>query len=152
MHIACCIGNLVAQAFRSFNRSQGKFGSSNRTASADSIADVVIARMRELLTAASAAGVAVAFGSPIGGVLFSLEEMAYNFPATTMWRSFLCALAATVALSFMNPFQTGKLVLFQVSYDRDWHYFEIIFYIVIGIFGVSHRDIWFVWTRHKAWC
>jgi len=71
--------------------------------------------MRELLTAASAAGVAVAFGSPIGGVLFSLEvstlnsgpraaltlwqEMAYNFPASTMWRSFLCALASTVTLS-----------------------------------------------------
>lgn len=29
--------------------------------------------MREILTAASAAGVAVAFGSPIGGVLFSIE-------------------------------------------------------------------------------
>lgn len=52
-----------------------------------------------------------------------------------MWRSFLCALAATVALSFMNPFRTGKLVLFQVSYDRDWHYFEILFYIIIGVFG-----------------
>ncbi|CBQ73889.1 probable voltage-gated chloride channel (clc-a) [Sporisorium reilianum SRZ2] len=115
VHVACCIGNVVASFFRSFNRSQAK--------------------MRELLTASSAAGVAVAFGSPIGGVLFSLEEMAYNFPASTMWRSFLCALAATVTLSFMNPFRTGKLVLFQVSYDRDWHYFEIIFYILIGIFG-----------------
>ena len=30
-------------------------------------------KMRELLTAASAAGVAVAFGSPIGGVLFAIE-------------------------------------------------------------------------------
>ncbi len=35
----------------------------------------------------------------------------------------------------MNPFRTGKLVLFQVSYDRDWHYFEIPAYIIIGIFG-----------------
>jgi H+/Cl- antiporter ClcA len=30
-------------------------------------------KMREIITAASAAGVAVAFGSPIGGVLFSIE-------------------------------------------------------------------------------
>lgn len=30
-------------------------------------------KMREVIMAASAAGVAVAFGSPIGGVLFSIE-------------------------------------------------------------------------------
>lgn len=33
--------------------------------------------MREILTAASAAGVAVAFGSPIGGVLFSIEVRSF---------------------------------------------------------------------------
>jgi chloride channel 3/4/5 len=37
----------------------------------------------------------------------------------------------------MNPFRTGKLVLFQVTYDRDWHFFEIIFFVILGIFGVS---------------
>lgn len=36
----------------------------------------------------------------------------------------------------MNPFRTGKLVLFQVTYDRDWHFFEIIFFVFLGIFGV----------------
>lgn len=54
-----------------------------------------------------------------------------------MWRSFVCALVATFTLSSVDPFRTGKLVLFQVSYDRDWHYFEIPAYIIIGIFGVS---------------
>jgi H+/Cl- antiporter ClcA len=54
--------------------------------------------MREILSASSAAGVAVAFGSPIGGVLFSLEEMSANFPNKTMLRSFFCALIATMVL------------------------------------------------------
>ncbi|KAL4260193.1 Chloride channel protein [Pleurotus pulmonarius] len=115
VHVACCIGSLVAGLFSRFARSQGK--------------------MREIITAASAAGVAVAFGSPIGGVLFSIEEMSHAFSIKTMWRSFFCALVATVTLSAMNPFRTGKLVLFQVTYDRDWHFFEIIFFIVLGVFG-----------------
>lgn len=37
----------------------------------------------------------------------------------------------------MNPYRSGKLVLFQVTYDRDWHFFEILFFIVLGVFGVS---------------
>ena len=36
----------------------------------------------------------------------------------------------------MNPYRSGKLVLFQVTYDRDWHFFEIIFFVILGIFGV----------------
>ncbi|TFK53546.1 hypothetical protein OE88DRAFT_1676743 [Heliocybe sulcata] len=115
VHVACCIGNVMASLSSRFSRSEGK--------------------KREILTAASAAGVAVAFGSPIGGVLFSIEEMSHTFSIKTMWRSFFCALVATVTLSAMNPFRTGKLVLFQVTYDRDWHFFEIIFFVILGIFG-----------------
>ncbi|PFH49767.1 hypothetical protein AMATHDRAFT_4623 [Amanita thiersii Skay4041] len=115
VHVACCIGSLVAGLFDKFSRSQSK--------------------MREIITAASAAGVAVAFGSPIGGVLFSIEEMSHGFSIRTMWRSFFCALMATFTLAAINPFRTGKLVLFQVTYDRDWHFFEIIFFIILGIFG-----------------
>lgn len=37
----------------------------------------------------------------------------------------------------MNPYRSGKLVLFQVTYDRDWHFFEVIFFVILGIFGVS---------------
>ncbi|GAA5897340.1 chloride channel protein [Sporobolomyces salmoneus] len=115
VHVASAIGHVVASSFSRFKRSQVK--------------------MREIVTAASAAGVAVAFGSPIGGVLFSLEEMTINWPIKTMWRSFFCALVANVVLSAMNPFRTGKLVLFQVQYDRDWHFFELGFFILIGVFG-----------------
>lgn len=35
----------------------------------------------------------------------------------------------------MNPFRTGQLVMFQVHYDRKWHFFELIFFVLLGIFG-----------------
>jgi chloride channel 3/4/5 len=72
--------------------------------------------MREVLTAASAAGVAVAFGSPIGGVMFSIEEMSPSFNIKTMWKSFLCALVATVTLSVCvgTKYKVYELILFSI--------------------------------------
>ena len=61
--------------------------------------------------------------------------MASYFPLKTLWRSYFCALVATAVLAAMNPFRTGQLVMFQVKYDRSWHFFELIFFILIGIFG-----------------
>lgn len=115
VHMACCVGNVISRSFQKYRTSK--------------------AEMREMLTASSAAGVAVAFGSPVGGVLFALEEMTSTFTNRSMWKSFFCAMIATIVLQAMNPFRTGKLVMFQVSYDREWHGFEYIFVIVIGIFG-----------------
>jgi chloride channel 3/4/5 len=66
VHISCCVGNIVSRFFLKFERNEAK--------------------RREVLSAACAAGVAVAFGAPIGGVLFSLEEVSYYFPPKVMWR------------------------------------------------------------------
>lgn len=115
VHYAVCTGNVISRLFDKYKRSASK--------------------TREILSACAAAGVAVAFGSPIGGVLFSLEEMSSYFPLKTMWRSYFCALVATAVLAAMNPFRTGQLVMFQVRYDRSWHFFEVLFYVIIGIFG-----------------
>ncbi|KAI5293083.1 hypothetical protein KEM55_007313, partial [Ascosphaera atra] len=93
------------------------------------------ARRRELLSAAAASGISVAFGAPIGGVLFSLEQVAAYFPDKTMWRSFVCAMVAAVVLHAMNPFRTGKIVMYQVTYTRGWHSFEILPFIALGIMG-----------------
>ncbi|KAJ8105917.1 hypothetical protein ONZ43_g7238 [Nemania bipapillata] len=115
VHYAVCTGNVISRMFDKYRRNASK--------------------TREILSACAAAGVAVAFGSPIGGVLFSLEEMSNHFPLKTLWRSYFCALVATAVLSAMNPFRTGQLVMFQVQYDRSWHLFETVPYIFIGIFG-----------------
>ncbi|PSN61625.1 chloride channel protein 3 [Corynespora cassiicola Philippines] len=115
VHYAVCTGNVISRFFDKYRRNAAK--------------------TREILSASAAAGVGVAFGSPIGGVLFSLEEMSNYFPLKTMWRSYFCALVATAVLAAMNPFRTGQLVMFQVKYDRSWHFFEILFYLIIGAFG-----------------
>ncbi|KAJ5401565.1 uncharacterized protein N7487_007461 [Penicillium crustosum] len=105
---------------------------------------------REILTASAAAGVAVAFGSPIGGVLFSLEEMANYFPLKTLWRSYFCALVATSVLAAVNPFRTGQLVMFQVEYDRTWHFFELLFFIGLGVFGGLYGAFVMKWNLRMA--
>ncbi|KAF9973234.1 hypothetical protein BGZ73_003508 [Actinomortierella ambigua] len=115
VHIACCIGNILPRVFPRFKHNEAK--------------------MREILSAAASAGISVAFGAPIGGVVFSLEELSYHFSTDTMWHSFFCAMAAAVALKLMDPFRTEKLVVFQVEYDRNWHGFEMIFFMIIGVLG-----------------
>ncbi|SPN99576.1 related to chloride channel [Cephalotrichum gorgonifer] len=126
VHYAVCTGNVISRFFNKYKRSATK--------------------TREILCACAAAGVAVAFGSPIGGVLFSLEEMAVYFPLKTLWRSYFCALVATAVLAAMNPFRTGQLVMFQVSYDRSWQWFEIFFFVIIGIFGGLYGALVIKWN------
>lgn len=115
IHISTCIGNILSRFFVKYSNNEGK--------------------RREILSAASAAGVAVAFAAPIGGVLFSLEQISYYFPQKVMLRSFFCALISVVVIKFINPLGTGKLVIFQVSYDQDWKFFELIPFLFLGILG-----------------
>ncbi|KIY73112.1 hypothetical protein CYLTODRAFT_417357 [Cylindrobasidium torrendii FP15055 ss-10] len=115
VHIASCIGNIVSRFHPKYETNEAK--------------------RREILSAACAAGVAVAFGAPIGGTLFSLEEVSYYFPPKVMWRSFFCAMIAALTLKILDPFGTGKLVLFQVSYDKDWHAYELFPFLLLGVFG-----------------
>ena len=58
-----------------------------------------VARKREVLSAAAAAGISVAFGSPIGGVLFSLEVN----QRILFWR-----LVTYVDSNFPTTFQTRR--------------------------------------------
>lgn len=115
VHYAVCVGNTIGQMFAKYRNNNSK--------------------MREILSACTAAGVAVAFGSPMGGVLFSIEEVSSTFQLKTMWRSYFCALVSTAVLASVNPFRSGQIVLFSVNYNSDWHFFEVIFFILLGLFG-----------------
>ncbi|KAF7893727.1 uncharacterized protein EAF02_001265 [Botrytis sinoallii] len=115
VHIATCVGNIACRLFSKYDDNDGK--------------------RREVLSAAAAAGVAVAFGAPIGGVLFSLEEVAYFFPAKTLFRTFFCCITAALTLKFLNPYGTNKIVMFEVRYLTDWNFFELAAFIMVGVLG-----------------
>lgn len=95
-------------------------------------------KYRNVLVSSSAAGVAVAFGSPMGGVLFAIEEISHSFNLNQMWESYYCSLVAVATLQFWNPFNNGKLVMFEVRYDKDWNNWEIPLFILCGVFGALY--------------
>lgn len=100
----------------------------------------------------------MAFGSPIGGVLFSLEQLSYYFPDKTMWQSFVCAMVAAVTLQAFNPFRTGKLVLYQVTYHSGWHDFELAPFAFLGVLGGLYGGLFIKlnmrvaeWRKHRTY-
>lgn len=115
VHIATCVGNIACRLFSKYDRNDAK--------------------RREILSAAAAAGVTVAFGAPLGGVLFSLEEVSYYFPPKTLFRTFFACIVAALSLKFLNPYGTHKIVMFEVRYLVDWEYFELASFIVTGVLG-----------------
>ncbi|XP_028176991.1 H(+)/Cl(-) exchange transporter 3 isoform X2 [Ostrinia furnacalis] len=135
VHIASCLGNILSYLFPKYGRNEAK--------------------KREILSAAAAAGVSVAFGAPIGGVLFSLEEVSYYFPLKTLWRSFFCALIAAFILRSINPFGNEHSVLFFVEYNKPWIFFELIPFVGLGIIGgciatiFIKANIW--WCRYRKY-
>ncbi|KAI0393921.1 chloride channel [Xylariaceae sp. FL0594] len=138
VHVACCCANLFIKLFPNINDNE--------------------ARKRAVLSAAAASGISVAFGSPIGGVLFSLEQLSYYFPDKTMWQAFVCAMTAAVVLQTFDPFRSGKLVLYQVKFATGWHGFEIIPFTFLGILGGIYGGLFIKanmrvarWKKSATW-
>ncbi|KAJ7460664.1 Cl-channel protein [Mycena latifolia] len=114
VHVSCCMAYFLARFFKQFRNSE--------------------AQQRKLLAAAAAAGVSVAFGSPLGGVLFELDTFANE--SEVMWRGFVASAVAAVSLQWVNPFGTSKLVLFQVTNVSDtWRAFELIPWLTLSVIG-----------------
>jgi chloride channel 3/4/5 len=132
VHISCCCGNLFSSKINNFfifSKDElinlelfPKYGNNE-------------ARKREILSAAAATGVSVAFGAPIGGILFSLEEISYYFPYKTLWRTFFCCMIGALVVRTINPYGNGHEIQFPVEYNVQWATFEVIPFIGLGALG-----------------
>lgn len=101
--VSCCVGNLIAKQFSIYRNNE--------------------ARKREIVSASAAAGLSVAFGAPIGGILFSLEEASTFFSMAHLWQSFVCAIVAAITLQYLDivcPFHVGRLTETDRSSVRNW--------------------------------
>ena len=129
VHICSCVGNIVSRLFIKYR-------------------DPV--KKREVISACCAIGISVAFGAPIGGVLFSLEECSSYFPPKTLWRSLFGAVIGAITLQMINP---GGLDLLRVTYDQSYHWFEVAGFVFLGILGGALGALFIAlgsrWTAYK---
>lgn len=132
VHISTCVAYLVGMRFPKY-RENGR-------------------KLREILAAGCSSGLSVAFGAPIGGVLFAYEEISTYFPRKVLWRAFICSLFAAMTLKALNPTGTGKLVLFETNYGTTYQPYHYLVFVILGIAGGVFGGIFckanFFWSRN----
>ncbi|MGH0167306.1 UNVERIFIED_CONTAM: hypothetical protein FKN15_051799 [Acipenser sinensis] len=100
---------------------------------------------RDFVSAGAAAGVSAAFGAPVGGVLFSLEEGASFWNQMLTWRIFFASMVSTFTLNFFLGIYHGKvgdlsnpgLINFG-SFENEamvYNVYEIPVFIFMGVMG-----------------
>ncbi|KAM4703251.1 H(+)/Cl(-) exchange transporter 6 isoform 1-T1 [Rhinophrynus dorsalis] len=106
---------------------------------------------RDFVSAGAAAGVAAAFGAPIGGTLFSLEEGSSFWNQGLTWKVLFCSMSATFTLNFFRSgiqfaswgsFQVPGLLNFGEFKCSDsdkkchlWTIADLAFFIIMGVIG-----------------
>lgn len=104
---------------------------------------------RDFVLGGASAGVASAFGAPIGGVLFSLEEAASFWNQNLIWRilvaSTISSFTLNVVLSAYHGLQDFTIPgLFNLGKFESlpYEYFELPIFVLMGVFGGLVGALW----------
>jgi len=100
---------------------------------------------RDFISSGTAAGVAAAFGAPIGGVLFALEETSSFWSKELTWRTFFGSMISVFMVNALVKFgdssidgstvSDGGLLSYGLSRDFVYRYWELIIFGMLGIIG-----------------
>lgn len=100
---------------------------------------------RDFISLGAACGVAAAFGSPAGGLLFAMEEASSFWSSVMTWRTFLACIMATFVTNLLSNGISGssswgslnldQLILFNIKNESTYQLWELILFAIIGAFG-----------------
>ncbi|NWU61090.1 CLCB protein, partial [Pterocles burchelli] len=103
---------------------------------------------RSFITAGAGAGIASVFRAPIGGLLFTLEEMSSFWDIRLAWQIFFCCLMATFTTDLLSSslhgfvyrghfgfFEAERRILFWVKNLLDMNVLAFIPTILLGMLG-----------------
>jgi len=98
---------------------------------------------RDFVSGGAAAGVAAAFGSPVGGVLFSLEEGASFWSQSLTWRIFFGSMTSFFTLNLVlsvyenipGQISSGGLLNFGQFDNATYQLWELPIFLGLGIIG-----------------
>ena len=76
---------------------------------------------RNFISAGAAAGIASAFGAPVGGLLFAMEEVSSFWKNRLSWQVFFCCMTATFTTDLLNSSFHG------FKYKHDFGLFKTKF-------------------------
>ena len=98
---------------------------------------------RDFVSGGAAAGVAAAFGAPVGGVLFSLEEGASFWNQSLTWRIFFGSMTSFFTLNMVlsvfkgipGQLSNGGLLNFGQFDNARYEVWELPLFVAIGVVG-----------------